>query len=227
MSREIVRVAVESQVAQAAAILGRAFQNDPLMVYTIPDAAERARMLPEFYFRMLRFGVLAGEVYATASPMEAAALWLPPGVQWTRERVQAAGLHELSSVIGADAIARFRDVVGHEAQARERDMTESYWYLLLLGVEPALQGRGLGGGADRADDPAGASRRRALLRGDRKSTQRRVLSPPRLRTDYRWSSRRHDRRPLLDVSATGEAMKRKGPERYDSVRPLSLLREVK
>ena len=141
---EIVRV-VEAQIGQAAAILGRAFQNDPLMVYTIPDPAERARMLPEFYARMLRFGILAGEVYTTAPAMEAVALWLPPGVQWTRERVQAAGLHELSSVIGADAIARFRDVVGHEAQARERDMTEPYWYLLLLGVEPALQGRGLGG----------------------------------------------------------------------------------
>ncbi len=141
---EIVRV-VEAQVGQAAAILGRAFQNDPLMVYTIPDPAERARMLPEFYARMLRFGILAGEVYTTAPAMVAVALWLPPGVQWTRERVQAAGLHELSSVIGADAIARFRDVVGHEAQARERDMTEPYWYLLLLGVEPALQGRGLGG----------------------------------------------------------------------------------
>ncbi len=139
---EIVR---EAQVGDAAAILGRAFQNDPLMAYAISDAAERARMLPEFYIRMLRFGVLAGEVYTTAGAMEAVALWLPPGVQWTRERVQAAGLHELSSVIGADAIARFREVVGLEAQARERDMTEPYWYLLLLGVEPALQGRGLGG----------------------------------------------------------------------------------
>ncbi len=141
---EIVRLE-QSQIGPAAAILGRAFQDDPLMLYTIPDAAERARMLPEFYARMLRFGVLAGEVYTTAGATEAVALWLPPGVQWTRERVQAAGLHELSSVIGADAIARFREVVGHEAFARERDMTEPYWYLLLLGVEPALQRRGLGG----------------------------------------------------------------------------------
>jgi len=144
LKREFVRVE-ESQIGPAAAILGRAFQNDPLMLYTIPDAAERARMLPEFYTRMLRFGVLAGEVYTTAGAMEAVALCLPPGVQWTRERVQAAGLHELSSVVGADAIARFREVVGQEAVARERDMTEPYWYLLLLGVEPALQGRGLGG----------------------------------------------------------------------------------
>ncbi len=204
---EIVRLE-ESQIGPAAAILGRAFQNDPLMLYTIPDAAERARMLPEFYARMLRFGVLAGEVYTTAGAMEAVALWLPPGVQWTRERVQAAGLHELSSVIGADAIARFREVVGHEAVARERDMTEPYWYLLLLGVEPALQRRGLGGELIRPTIQRAHREGVAVLRGNRAAAQRRILSPPGLRADRRRTSRRYHRRPLLDLSSRSEAMKR-------------------
>ena len=141
---EIVRL-VDSQVAQAGALLARAFQDDPLSAYTVPDPAERARVMPGFYARMIRFGVIAGEVYTTAGAMEGVAVWLPPDVQWTRERIQAAGLHELSNLVGADAIARYREVVGLEAQARERDMTEPYWYLLLLGVEPARQRRGLGG----------------------------------------------------------------------------------
>ncbi len=141
---EIVRLG-ESQVEQAGALLARAFQDDPLSAYTVPDRAERARVMPAFYARMVRFGVIAGEVYTTPGVMESVALWLPPDVQWTRERIQAAGLHELSSLVGADAIARYREVVGPEAQARERDMTEPYWYLLLLGVEPARQRHGLGG----------------------------------------------------------------------------------
>jgi GNAT superfamily N-acetyltransferase len=141
---EIVRLE-ESQIEAAGAMFARAFHDDPLMVYTVPDAAERARLLPGYYARMLRFGYLSGEVYTTAGAIEGAAVWLPPGVRWTRERVQAAGLHELSRMLGEAALARFREVVGFEAQARERDMTEPYWYLLLLGVEPARQGRGLGG----------------------------------------------------------------------------------
>lgn len=144
MNAEIVRLE-DSQIDQAGSILARAFHNDPLMTYTIPDPAERDRLLPQLYTRMLRFGVLSGEVLTTAGAIEAAAVWLPPGAKWTREKVEASGLHELSAILGEDAIARFREVNGYEAQARERDMPAQSWYLLLLGVEPAHQGRGLGG----------------------------------------------------------------------------------
>jgi len=48
------------------------------MVYTIPDPAERVRLLPDVYARMIRFGFLAGEVYVTAGELEGVALWMPP-----------------------------------------------------------------------------------------------------------------------------------------------------
>jgi len=138
----------------AAATLARAFHDDPLMVYAIPDPAERARLLPEVYTRMIRFGLLAGEVYATAragevyataGAVDGAALWMPPNAKWTRENIEASGMHELATLIGDDAYQRYREVVGREWQARERDMTGSCWYLFIVGVEPSRQRRGLGG----------------------------------------------------------------------------------
>jgi GNAT superfamily N-acetyltransferase len=135
----------DTQIEPAGRVLARAFQHDPLMVYTIPDPARRESLLPEFYNRMVRFGWLSGEVYTTEGAINGAAVWLPPNVQWDRQSVEAAGLHELSRIIGDDAMGRFREVVGPESRARERDMTEPYWYLLLLGVEPSCQRRGLGG----------------------------------------------------------------------------------
>jgi len=126
-------------------VLARAFQDDPLMAYTLPDSAQRARLLPQYCTRMVRFGFLSNEVYATADTIEGVAIWLPPNVRWTRERVEAAGLHELSRIFGGDAMGRFREIVGREARARESAMTGPYWYLLLLGVEPAHQRRGIGG----------------------------------------------------------------------------------
>jgi GNAT superfamily N-acetyltransferase len=135
----------DSQIALAGAVLAHAFQNDPLMVYTIPDAAERVTLLPEFYVRMVRFGFLSGEVYTTEGAIEGAAVWLPPHVKWDRESIEAAGLDELSRIIGDEAMGRFREVVGPEARARERDMAAPYWYLLLLGVAPNRQRHGLGG----------------------------------------------------------------------------------
>jgi ribosomal protein S18 acetylase RimI-like enzyme len=140
---EIVRLS-NSQISAAAATLARAFHDDPLMIYAIPDAAERKRLLPDVYARMIRFGTLTGEVYVTASAIEGVALWLPPNAKWTRENIEASGMHETPTVIGNDAYQRYRDVVGREWQARERDMTEPCWYLFLLGVEPRSQRRGFG-----------------------------------------------------------------------------------
>jgi ribosomal protein S18 acetylase RimI-like enzyme len=140
---EIVRL-TDSQIPAAAATLAHAFQDDPLMVYAIPDPADRTRLLPDVYARMIRFGVLTGEVYVTAGAVEGVALWLPPNAKWTRENIEASGMHETPSIIGDDAYQRYREVVGREWQARERDMTDPCWYLFLLGVEPSRQRQGLG-----------------------------------------------------------------------------------
>jgi ribosomal protein S18 acetylase RimI-like enzyme len=141
---KIVRL-IESQIPAAATTLARAFHDDPLMVYTIPDPAERVRLLPDVYARMIRFGFLAGEVYVTAGELEGVALWMPPNAKWSREHIEASGMHQTPTVIGDEAYQRYRDVVGREWQARERDMTGACWYLFLLGVEPSRQRRGLGG----------------------------------------------------------------------------------
>ena len=116
------------------------------MVHAIPDSAERALLLPDVYARMTRFGTLVGEVYASSSELEGVALWLPPNAKWTRENIEASGMHQLPAIIGENAYQRYRDVVGPEWRARERDMVGSCWYLFLLGVDPARQRRGLGGG---------------------------------------------------------------------------------
>jgi ribosomal protein S18 acetylase RimI-like enzyme len=144
VSAKIVRL-TDSQIPAAAATLARAFQDDPLMAYAIPDPAERALLLPGVYARMIRFGSLAGEIYATAGALEGVALWLPPNAKWTRENIEASGMQQLPNVIGGDAHQRYREVVGREWQARERDLTGSCWYLFILGVEPSRQRRGLGG----------------------------------------------------------------------------------
>ncbi|MGD0118346.1 MAG: GNAT family N-acetyltransferase [Candidatus Binatus sp.] len=144
MGAKILRL-TESQIPAAAATLAHAFHDDPLMVYTIPDPAERVRLLPDVYARMIRFGFLAGEVYVTAGELEGVALWMPPNAKWSREHIEASGMHQTPTVIGDEAYQRYRDVVGREWQARERDMTGACWYLFLLGVEPNRQRRGLGG----------------------------------------------------------------------------------
>ncbi len=155
MSANIVRL-TESQMPAAAAMLARAFHDDPLMRYAIPNPDERARLLPPLYERMIRFGLLAGEVYATADVPEGVSIWLPPNAKWTRENMEASGMHEFATLIGNDAYQRYREVVSREWQARLREVPGPGWYLFILGVEPRVQRRGLGGALmrpilDRAD----------------------------------------------------------------------------
>ncbi len=119
------------------------------MVYAIPDAAERTRLLPDVYARIIRFGCLAGEVYAAAGAnaeaLDGVALWMPPDAKWSREHIEASGMSQMPTLIGDGAYQRYREVVGREWQARERDLKGACWYLFLLGVEPSRQRRGLGG----------------------------------------------------------------------------------
>jgi ribosomal protein S18 acetylase RimI-like enzyme len=70
---------------------------------------------------------------------------MPPNAKWSRENIEASGMDQMPNLIGNDAYQRYREVVGREWQARERDMTGACWYLFLLGVEPNRQRRGLGG----------------------------------------------------------------------------------
>jgi ribosomal protein S18 acetylase RimI-like enzyme len=148
VSARIFRLA-GTQIRSAGATLARAFQDDPLMVYSIPDAAERMRLLPDVYGRMIHFGCLAGEVYAAAGAdaeaLDGVALWMPPDAKWSREHIEASGMSQMPTLIGDDAYQRYREVVGREWQARERDLKGACWYLFLLGVEPSRQRRGLGG----------------------------------------------------------------------------------
>ena len=90
MSARIVRL-TDSQISAAAATLARAFHDDPLMVYAIPDPAARARLLPEVYARMIRFGTLTGEVYATADALDGVALWLPPEREMDARKYRSVG----------------------------------------------------------------------------------------------------------------------------------------
>ena len=66
------------QLDEAGEVLGRAFFDDPLMVYVLPDEERRRRVLPWFMATGARFGLKNGEVHTTPDKVEGAAVWVPP-----------------------------------------------------------------------------------------------------------------------------------------------------
>ena len=135
----------EDQIDVAAGILARAFHTDPPMVYAVPDAAERARVLPPFMKTFVTDASMFGEPLTTADRPQAVALWLPlDDLRDTPERDRAAGLNQIPKIFGAEAFTRLMHIARMSERFHEHAAPGRHLYLQWLGVEPARQGQGLG-----------------------------------------------------------------------------------
>ena len=187
---EPVRLA-EGQVAVSGAVLARAFANDPFFTHLLPDPVERERLVLPFMTAWTRYGLLFGEVYVTAGPVEASAIWLPPSaaIGRTEERTDRAGLTEVVSALSDGARARYHAMPPAPAShPRGRPVRP--------GLASPLYRRGPRAAGPRPGNPAVASG--ALARGSgrsrvpavhRDAAERAALPAVRLR------DRRRGRRP--------------------------------
>jgi ribosomal protein S18 acetylase RimI-like enzyme len=131
-------------VPRIAALLARAFQDDPLMRYAIPDAGQRRALLPWLVGLNVRYGCRYGEVYATAG-YEGAAIWLPPGrTTMTFWRMARTGMLAAPLKLPWPALWRLAHVDAYAAALHERCATGPHWYLSQIGVEPSHWRQGIG-----------------------------------------------------------------------------------
>jgi GNAT superfamily N-acetyltransferase len=128
---------------EVVAVLVRAFFDDPLFAWLVEEGARRQFL--EVSFRAAVEGNLAvGEVWTVGAGVQGAAVWMRPG-----ERVLPAGamgiLEALGPKLGEVTERRMGMAFPVLGDCREREAPGDHWFLELLGVEPELQGRGLGG----------------------------------------------------------------------------------
>jgi ribosomal protein S18 acetylase RimI-like enzyme len=136
MTNEIVKSATADDKAAAVAVLTLAFASDPATRWTWPDPKVYLAAFPRF---AEAFG---GAAFAKGSAHyiegAATALWLPPGIH-----PDEMAMFELFQATADPATADDGpQVMQKMAGFHPR---EPHWYLPLLGVDPARQGRGLGG----------------------------------------------------------------------------------
>ena len=144
MSSSIVPLQ-RNDLPRAAEALGRAFHDDPLQTYVLPDPGERAERSPGHFASILEYGLRFGTVLTTAGEPKGAAVWLPPGeTTVTDERAVEAGLDRLGDVLGEAAADRFFSALAAVEPYHRSDVPAEHWYALVIGVEPAAQGAGVG-----------------------------------------------------------------------------------
>jgi ribosomal protein S18 acetylase RimI-like enzyme len=125
-----------SELDQAVATICLAFSSDPAARWTYPDAYAYVSYFP----RIVRaFGGRAFE-YGTGhevSGFRGVALWLRPDVHPDQEALGAI----MQESLVADC---FEEVSGVFERMAAYHPDEPHWYLAMIGVDPAHQGRGYG-----------------------------------------------------------------------------------
>ena len=135
----------EAELPLAAAALSRAFHDDPLQIYTLPDPGDRAALSPALFAAALRCGLLFGEVLTTAGVPLGAAVWLgPDGWDITPEKATAAGFDRLGGEIGEAAAERFFSALAAAEPYHREAVPPAHWYVMVVGITPEAQGKGLG-----------------------------------------------------------------------------------
>jgi GNAT superfamily N-acetyltransferase len=134
------------EIGESGAVLARAFDDDPMMTYILPNPATRAKPALWMFTAMAKYGDKFGEAYTTASSVEGDAIWMPPGqAKVSPWRMAQVGMLAAPLKFGMGAFRRFLTVVNHVEHLHERDMAAPHWYLMVLGVDPPRQGQGVGG----------------------------------------------------------------------------------
>lgn len=135
-----IRKATKADRERLTATLARAFDDDPFANWFAAQDARRARRVLDFMDVAFQMTIPHGEVYTTED-MEGGACWAPPG-KWKMGILQQLRL--TPTMARVTTWKRVPTVVGALNAVEKKHPHEPHYYLLALGVEPELQGRGLG-----------------------------------------------------------------------------------
>ena len=137
----VARAAVAADVTPASQTLARAFHDDPLICFLLPDVASRPQKMPELFRLLFKLGLLHGCCDVT-SDYGAVALWRPPGkweIPWWEYILNAGDFLGLFGFSGAGRVTQIMDFI------ERRHPHEPHYYLQAIGTDPAKQGKGYGG----------------------------------------------------------------------------------
>lgn len=130
----------EQDIPRVAALLARAFEQDPFWRWLAPrDSRYMQRLEKGFAAQLQKLVLPLGVAYLTPCG-GGAALWSPPGTWDTRLRTRLPMLPALVPVCGLRRLPS--RLLGIE-RIQAMHPSGPHWYLQVLGVEPGRQGEGL------------------------------------------------------------------------------------
>ena len=135
-----VRRARPAELERVLAVVARAFDDDPFVNWCVAQDKRRASRVYDMMSMAQRISAAHNEVYTTED-VSGAAYWTPPGKNKVPVLQQFRMLPAMNRAI---TLRRVPKVVGVFTALEKKHPHEPHWYLGVLGVEPELQGKGIG-----------------------------------------------------------------------------------
>ena len=135
-----VRVATSQDIAAIAFSLSRAFEDDPVWEYLLPDAASRLQRLSRYFATAMGLQHLQHSSSYTDAARSGAALWDPPG-HWRMTASQfVRGAPRFVRCFGRHTTRAIRTLSVVE---KRHPASPPHYYLAMLGTDPDHQGKGV------------------------------------------------------------------------------------
>lgn len=135
-----VRKVTDADRKQLTAVMARAFDDDPIANWFAAQDKRRARRIYDFMDVAYRITAPGGELYTTDG-LQGGAYWSAPG-KWKMGMLQQLML--LPAMVRTATWRRVPAIMGGLNAIEKKHPHEPHYYLLALGVEPDLQGHGIG-----------------------------------------------------------------------------------
>lgn len=135
-----VRKARASDANALKAVLARAFDDDPFVNYLVAQDARRARRVYDLMALSLDMQLSHNEVYVT-DDVQGGSIWAPPGRTTESILAQVRSVRPLARAI---TWKRLTSILATFHMLEKKHPKEPHYYLGVLGVDPDVQGRGLG-----------------------------------------------------------------------------------
>ena len=131
-----VRPAAAGEEASAIGTVVLAFAADPVARWCWPDSHQYLSSMPRFT-RAFGGGAFSHRSALCTEDCAGAALWLPPGVHADETALGQIVDETVAASIRSDLMTMMEQMASHHPDG-------PHWYLPLIGVDPAHQGKGYG-----------------------------------------------------------------------------------
>ncbi|MDX2076191.1 MAG: GNAT family N-acetyltransferase [bacterium] len=133
------------KILQVVDVQARAFQDDPLWVYLIPNPEKRAKMLKRFFVPVFDVAIRSGQAYSFGDPIAGVCVWSMPSDNPSFSVVLPA-IPRFFGLLVSPFILQFGKalpIFSKFGAMKKQYATKPYYYLNTISVAPEAQGRGV------------------------------------------------------------------------------------